>query len=46
MKKFRMEGLVRTDVLRIPSMHDIGHEALHEMMHDWALLPGYMILHA
>ena len=46
MKKLRMEGLVRTDVLRIPSMHDIGHEALHEMMHDWALLPGYMILHA
>ena len=46
MKKLRMEGLVRTDVLRIPSMHDIGHEALHETMHGWALLPGYMVLRA
>ena len=41
-----MEYLIRTDAFGIPSMHDIGQEALHEMIHDWALLPGYMILHA
>ena len=41
-----MEYLIRTDVFGIPSMHDIGHETLHETMHDWALLPGYMMLHA
>ena len=34
-----------TEVLRIPLMLDAGHEALHEMMHDWALSPGYMFLH-
>ena len=27
-------------------MHDIGHETLHAPMHDSALLPGYMMLHA
>ena len=41
-----MEDLSRTDVFGIPSMHDLGHETLHETMHDWALLPGYMMLHA